>query len=212
MTTDSSHLPVAACVVGLGSPLLADDAIGLHIVDAAELALAQHFPDVTFTKAYSGGFHLLDELAGFSCAVIVDAMVDETCAAGTCRETILSREQIGGCCSSRISDSHGLALPDVIAAAQRCGYTTPESISILTVSIRDAVTFSETPAPAVMAAVDEAVGCIRERLIQWKCDHSIQATTRHALPAEGGACGGMATHTEPCTGLREEFPWRIRPK
>jgi hydrogenase maturation protease len=69
-------------VLGLGNPILTDDKVGIHVVRAA----AGHCSPangVTFAEASVGGLRLLDLLAGYDRAVMVDAI--QTRSKSDCR-------------------------------------------------------------------------------------------------------------------------------
>ena len=59
-------------VLGIGNPILKDDGIGLRVIERLEGLFCD--PETTFLKTTSAGLNLLDLLAGFDRAIIVDAI------------------------------------------------------------------------------------------------------------------------------------------
>ncbi len=73
----------ATVVLGLGNPLMADEGIGVHLIERLT-EVAQRCPDVDFVDAGTGGMSVLHLIEGRRKAVFIDcAFMDE--AAGTLR-------------------------------------------------------------------------------------------------------------------------------
>ena len=60
-------------VLGLGNPVVSDDAVGLRVAAAMREALAAR-PDVELGEDYWGGLRLMERMIGFDAAVVVDAI------------------------------------------------------------------------------------------------------------------------------------------
>ena len=58
-------------VLGLGNPLMADEGIGIKVIDSLISASGQ-FPEADFVDAGTGGMALLHHIAGRKMAVIID--------------------------------------------------------------------------------------------------------------------------------------------
>ncbi len=58
-------------VIGLGSPIMTDDSLGLRVADAIE---AMHMDDVDCAQEAIGGLELLPFMRGYSYVLIVDAI------------------------------------------------------------------------------------------------------------------------------------------
>jgi len=74
MATSKEHEPAArrAIIVGLGNPIRTDDAVGLAVARAVHARLAR--PDVELCELAAGGLELVERLAGYGHAVIIDAV------------------------------------------------------------------------------------------------------------------------------------------
>jgi hydrogenase maturation protease len=142
-------------VLGLGSPYLTDDSIGLRVV--RELAQGGSHPDVRFVESHAGGLLLLEELEGADRAVIVDALVDPHRIPGEVIEAGV------GATSQNLACSHDSSLTEALALGRAMGMRLPDDGAIRLVAIvaSDVSTFSETLTPAVEAAIPGACSAVR---------------------------------------------------
>jgi len=137
-------------VLGLGNPLLSDDAAGLAVADELERLLAERpIAGVEVARSSRGGFELIDLLAGFQRAVIVDALVTVDPCPG--RVHRLEPAQVSG--SARLVGSHEVGLATALELAEALGIVMPETVTVYGVEAADVTTFAETPTPAVAAAI-----------------------------------------------------------
>lgn len=141
-------------VIGLGSPYLTDDGVGPRVV--RELA-RQGLAGARLVEAHAGGLLLVEELAGASRAVIVDALLDERRTPGEVAAAALGAATHNAACS------HDCDLPQALTLGRALGLALPADTSILLVGVvaGDVATFSETLSPAVEAAVPAACAAVR---------------------------------------------------
>lgn len=141
-------------VLGLGSPYLSDDSVGLRVVRA--LARTGDHPQLRFVESHAGGLLLLEELEGAERAVIVDALVDPRRTVG---EVVVAGV---GDSSQNLACSHDSSLPEALALGRALGMRLPADAAIRLVAIvaADVSTFSETLSPAVEAALPEACSAV----------------------------------------------------
>ena len=154
-------------VLCLGNDILRDDGIGWAIADALEQSSSESRvpspesrPFVVKRSALSG-FYLLDELAGWERAIVVDAVQTGLHPPGT----ILSFpfEALG---TEAGPSPHAVGLPTVVRLGRQSGVPLPAWIHIVAIEVDDMGTFTEGLTPAVRAAVPEAVGVITSVLAQ----------------------------------------------
>jgi hydrogenase maturation protease len=140
-------------VLGLGNEILADDAIGI----LAAREIARRFGGaVEVVCSQASGFDLWEELAGASCAVLVDAVQTGAAPPGTLH--ILTEEQVR---AAPAAAPHGIGLIEALAAARHLGLPVPERLIIVGVEAADCVTVGGEMHPDVRAAavrVADAVG------------------------------------------------------
>ncbi len=154
-------------VIGLGSPLLSDDSVGLHVVRRAEEKLGPRASGVDFKLNHSGGFDLIYELVGYRSALIVDCMVSGVRPAGSC--VLMDISELDHLAQDRLVDSHGLNLPTVLEAGRRCGYDMPRRVEVLGIEAEDVTTFSERPTQAVARGAERALAMVAAVMAEWNC-------------------------------------------
>lgn len=147
---------VRTVVVGVGNPTLGDDSVGLVV--AAEVAARMRRVngpdiDVTVTQLAAGGLRLMEALAGFDRAVLVDALVSGESPPGTARE--LGLDALAA--TNNVDCAHDLSLPLALEMARMSGLRVPDEIRIFGVEAADVTTFQEALTPAVAAAVPGVV-------------------------------------------------------
>jgi hydrogenase maturation protease len=146
-------------VLGLGNPILTDDAIGLLAVREAERLWAGA-GGVVFREASIAGFDLLELLAGFDAAIIVDAIKIGRGAPGTIYD--LAPGDLAS--SSRLVAAHEIGLGTALALGEQLGAAMPKDVVILAVEIEDDLTLGERPTPAIEAAIPAVAARILEEL------------------------------------------------
>jgi hydrogenase maturation protease len=142
--------PGRTVVLGLGNPVLCDDAVGLRVVAELKHLLAdQPIPGVDVLASTRAGFELLDLLRGYSSAVIVDALDLPAAVPGRIRR--LKPDDVRG--SARLTNQHELGIGAVFALAERLGIGMPDDVQIVAVETADARSMAEELTPAVAAIV-----------------------------------------------------------
>jgi hydrogenase maturation protease len=145
-------------IIGLGNPVLTDDSVGLKISSALREHLAGR-TGVAIVELYSGGLQLVEAMAGFDRAIIVDAMVSGR-PPGTIHE--LGPAEFPKTRSAY--SSHDGSLPAAVEMGRMVGLRLPHRIAIWAVEAGDVETFGESLTPAVAPAVPQVVGRILEYL------------------------------------------------
>lgn len=142
-------------VVGLGSPFLSDDSVGPRVV--RELARLGTVPEAHLTEAHAGGLLLVEELAGYDQAVIVDALIDPSRPPGT---VVVAGV---GQASQNLACSHDCTLSEALVLGRSMGLHLPEdrAIHLVAVVTSDVTTFSDSLTPAVEAALPRACAAVR---------------------------------------------------
>jgi len=153
------------CVIGLGNPLLSDDAIGLIAVEMARERYLSHLSNVTFIQNTSGGFDLLYDMIGYKGTLIIDSVNTGKKESGFCHEYSLN--DIYQCNQPRLIDSHGLNINTICDIGKKCGYIMPEDIRIIGIEGRDFFTFSDTPQQDLIKALDAILSKIETILNSW---------------------------------------------
>ena len=144
--------PMKTLVLGLGNPVVRDDAVGLHVAARLRELLAGR-RDVEVAEDCRGGLHLMERMIGFDRALVIDAI-----ATGAAPGTIhrLAPNDIP---TQRSASTHDMNFPTALAFGRASGAHLPEDDQILLVGIeaQDILTFGEEMTPAVAEAVPRAV-------------------------------------------------------
>jgi hydrogenase maturation protease len=146
---------VATIVVGVGNPICGDDAVGLHVVRKLRERIQD--AEVTVEEAMTGGLPLVERLAGYDRAVIVDSIRDGEAERGDIRR--LTPDAFA---SASDSHPHGIDFGTALEYLKRISGGLPD-IVVIGVVIGDCE-LSERLSPAVAGAVLRAVDMVLAEL------------------------------------------------
>ena len=145
-------------VLGLGNPILCDDSIGLLVARELKGRITEEGIDVEETSL--AGLRLLDILAGYDKAIIVDAI--ETVEGSPGQVCRLSPETFDD--AKHLSSVHDVNFATALDLGHRMQMELPEDMVIFGVAVADTATFSEECTPEVKRAVPVCVDMILEEL------------------------------------------------
>jgi len=138
-------------IVGLGNPILTDDAVGLVVARRVHERLAD--PDVDLREACVGGIQLVEMLAGYDKAVIVDAIRTKEGRIGD--HYLLDLE--GSRSSQRTGMTHEIGLLEGLELGRSLGMHMPTSLRVYAVEVADPYTFGTEMTEELKAAVPHIV-------------------------------------------------------
>jgi hydrogenase maturation protease len=146
-------------ILGLGNPLVSDDSAGLRVAAELKTRLADR-PEIEVGEDYWGGLRLMERLAGYDRAVVIDAICTGA-PPGTIHH--LAPDALP---TQRSASAHDVNLPTALALGRQAGLRLPEDRHIRLVGIEagDILNFAETCTPAVAAAVPRAVEAVLQVL------------------------------------------------
>jgi hydrogenase maturation protease len=139
-------------VVGLGNPILSDDSVGIKVAELVK----QHIPDnagVDVTESYAGGLRLMEAIAGYGRAIIVDAMKTGAYPPGTVRS--LSLDSLDR--TRNTLCTHDGDLATALSLGRDLGLAMPEYVEIIGIEADDVESFSEELTCGVRRALPQAV-------------------------------------------------------
>lgn len=146
-------------VLGLGNPILSDDAVGIRI--ARELR--KRVDGVDVEEGAVAGITILDHIQGYDSLVIVDSIKTGKSPPGHLH--VLRPEDLDGV--TRPSRSHhGLGLVRTLSIGRRMGYDLPDTIRIYAVEVLRDDEFGENLSPRVEESVPAAVDAIASYLTE----------------------------------------------
>jgi hydrogenase maturation protease len=145
-------------VLGLGNPILSDDGVGLHIAEELEGKVDQQ--EVTVMETSMAGLNLLDLLAGYDKAIMIDAIQTVGGQAGQIYR--LDPEALDF--TRHSATPHDVNFATALELGRRVGLALPTQIVIFAVEVADASTFSEECTPEVKGAIPVCVEMIIQEL------------------------------------------------
>ena len=147
-------------VLGLGNELAGDDAVGLLVARRLREELDG---SVDVVESSASGLALIEVLAGYDRAVVVDAIVTGRVPSGTITEMGLDEV-----CRVIAPSTHQAGLPELAAVASRLGLRFPSQTVVFAVEVVDPYTIGAGLSEPVAGAVDELVRRVRDRLRGWE--------------------------------------------
>ncbi len=145
-------------VLGIGNPILQDDGVGLHVIDA--LRLQMDSPMVTLETASTGGMNLLDMIRGYENVILIDAVKQDETDPGKVSRFLLSDFHTAHSCNP-----HDVSLSEALCLAQQLGETAlPSRIVLIGITVRNTYEFGEQLSSEVASAVPIAVGMVLDEL------------------------------------------------
>ena len=146
-------------VLGLGNPLVTDDSVGLRVVAELKPRLAGR-AGVEVSEDFWGGLRLMERMAGFDRAIVIDA-IRTGAAPGTIHR--LTPDSIS---TQRSASTHDMNLPTALALGRTAGLHLPrsEDIHLVGIEAEDILSFGERCTPAVEASILPAAQFVLELL------------------------------------------------
>jgi len=145
-------------VLGLGNTLRGDDGIGILMV--AELEKKFH-TDAEFVCTEEMGLSLLDFLAGYQEAVIVDSICTANHEAGT-----IHRLSLGDFPPQAKRSSHYAGLPEATALAEKLDIPFPEKVHILGIEVNNPFDVTTSLSPALQEKFPQILSELEQILNQ----------------------------------------------
>ena len=144
---------MATIVLGLGNPCLGDDAIGWRILEALEARLDERAKTgLVFERLSLGGLSLMERLAGYERAILIDSIDLPGARPGELRR--LTLDSLPG---THANAAHDATLVEALSMGRKLGVELPHEITIFAVQIERRLDFSETLTPEVEASIEPAV-------------------------------------------------------
>ena len=137
-------------VVGLGSPIMCDDAVGLRVSEAIE---AMGLENVDCCQEAVGGLDILPVIHGYRYAIIVDAIQTGNYGPGTVM--LFSERDFDEAIAH--AASHDVNLPTAIKIGRQMDpEIMPEEVRFVAIEVQDIKTVTETMTPEVEGSVESA--------------------------------------------------------
>jgi len=122
-------------ILGLGNPILTDDAVGIKIAQK----LKEENPKLEVIETSEAGIALLDLITGYDKLIIIDSIKNEQGKPGELYK--LGLEDLKP--AKNFSSSHSIGIATAFELGKGLGYKMPKFVSIYAVGIKDNTTFGE---------------------------------------------------------------------
>ncbi len=140
-------------VLGLGNPILGDDGVGLRVAELVRARLPRD-SRVEVDVDYWGGLRLMERLAGYDRAILIDAVCTGQYAPGTVLR--LGPDDLP---TQHSASAHDVNLPMALRLAQAMHIQMP-AIDIIAIEAESVLEFADCCTPAVEAALPAAVQAV----------------------------------------------------
>jgi len=145
-------------VLGVGNPILQDDGVGLHVIEALRQQLTN--PLVTVETAFTGGMNLLDMIRGYEKVILIDAVKQNDSEPGEVKRFLLSDFHSVHSCNP-----HDVSLSEALDLAEQLGEKhLPLKIILIGITVKNTYEFGEHLSNEVSSAIPTAVNLILEEL------------------------------------------------
>jgi hydrogenase maturation protease len=140
-------------IIGLGNPIMGDDAIGCICARELERALKNHkTADIEVDQFYRGGISLMERLIGYDRVLIIDSIAGYGKEPGT-----IVRLTINDLPSLTTGSPHDSSLKNALEFGSQLGAQLPTKIDILAIEIKSSFEFSERLTPPVGASIPKVI-------------------------------------------------------
>lgn len=158
-------------IIGMGNPLLSDDGVGIAVARAVASRLTgsagtsaeRSGGELTVTELPTGGIRLMEAMAGFRRAVVVDAMLT-----GSPPGTLHRFDPKGFVTTKNTYSSHDTDFATAFDLGLLAGVSLPEKLSFWGIEAREFDRFGSQFTEEVAAAVPEAVERIVAEIAGWE--------------------------------------------
>jgi hydrogenase maturation protease len=143
---------MATIIIGMGNPVLSDDSVGVKIAQELQRRLAGD-NGITAVELHTGGMRLVETMAGYDRAFVIDAIVSGE-PAGT-----IHKLNLADLPKTRFAhSSHDGNLGVAFEFARAVGLRLPSEIRIWAIEAADVATFGEKLTPFVERAAAQVTG------------------------------------------------------
>ncbi len=149
-------------IIGMGNALLSDDGVGIAVAHAVAERL-QYRTDLTVTELPAGGIRLMEAMAGYRRAVVVDAMLS-----GAVPGTVQRFDPRDFVTTKNTFSSHDTDFATAFDLGRMAGVQLPEQVSFWGIEAREFDLFGERFTDEVAAALPLAVNQIVAQIVEWE--------------------------------------------
>jgi hydrogenase maturation protease len=146
-------------ILGLGNDILCDDGVGLYVSRELKKLLTDR-SDISVTEASLAGLGLLDLLAGYEKAIVIDAIQTKDGKAGA-----VHRLNSSDFASTRhTASTHNVNFASALELGNKLGLSLPKEIVIFAIEASDVTTFNEKCTPTVKKAIPKCIDMVLKEI------------------------------------------------
>jgi len=145
-------------ILGIGNPILSDDAVGCRVAQELEMRLRGR-SEITVKETSLSGLSLLEEMAGYEKLIIIDAIQTKGGSPGSVYKLAPEDFKIG-----HMAIIHDLGLFSALELGRKLGMDMPREVVIFAIEAKDMETFSEECTLEVKKAIPKAVETVMEEV------------------------------------------------
>jgi hydrogenase maturation protease len=149
-------------IVGLGNPILGDDAVGWCVAEQVKSLLNGHSDDTHIECLAVGGLRLMEEMIGYDRAIVVDSLTTFHNPIGTV--SCFPLEALPNLAAGHITSAHDTTLQTALDMGKKLGYPLPDTVTIVGIEAQNVLDFSEELSPPVAAAVHIAAQLVLDQI------------------------------------------------
>ena len=147
-------------ILGLGNPILCDDAVGIRV--AQEISKNFNDPQVTVAESSLAGLSFLDYVVGYDEVIIIDAIQTKEGKVGQ----IYCMEPEDFSFAKHPSSPHQINLVTALELGKLLNLSMPRKITIFAIEVKDVTKFSEKCTPDVERVIPEVARMVMEETIR----------------------------------------------
>lgn len=152
---------VTKLVIGLGNPILGDDAVGWVVVRKVQEEIHDR-SDLEFDYLSLGGLSLMERLVGYKQVVLVDSFLDKDLQPGQVLfgklDTFIEKT------AGHSTSAHDTSLQNALKLGRKINIDLPDDqeISVVAIVSQKVYDFTEELTPAILEAVPKAVNLVKK--------------------------------------------------
>jgi hydrogenase maturation protease len=152
-------------VIGVGNPILADDAVGPLAVENLQKLFKKRSKNIDFKINYSGGFDLLLEMIGYRRVLVIDSIQYRDDKPGSF--IFLTLNDLRELKFGSFLNTHGLDFASLWDLGKKLNLEMPSECLLCGIAAKDCEKFSENLSQEVQARFPEIISNLKVRIARW---------------------------------------------
>lgn len=145
-------------IIGLGNPILGDDGVGWRVAEEISNSKSNLPQSVDVDCLSVGGLALMEHMAGYDQAILIDALQTGSKTPGTV--LLLSLDDLPDQFAGHLSSTHDVNLVTALNLGREMGLQIPNQIIIIGIEAKRVYDFSEEMSTDMKRAIPKAVELI----------------------------------------------------